>query len=835
MANETELERMVVRLIGDASQYQTMLKESVANTESSMEQIRSATGTIGAGQVAMGTMAAHVIENMSSKIKEFAKDAIRSYLTYEDSEIRLRAALESNRRNVEAAFAGYKAFSKEMSNVANTSTRTSFNMLQLAETMGLTGQQAERAVKNAIGLAAVRGMDPESFIRMTVALEQGSTVMLTRYLPILRTIKDESERAAKAQEMLGGMFGTATKLADSNSGHLEKLEKAVAGLGKQYGEVTIKALIPYIDKIIDVVKWMGTFNESTVVTITIVGGLTVAIGSLVPLISTCAQGLVALIELDIVASITRRLAPLRLGIELLGTLISQAYVWGIALKAALVVGAIAAIAWAANATLEWLSNQSQLNSELEKTAALNERINASRTNATQGSIKEANKLHSGGDASGAKAVLDSALKNAIGTRDNLKNDAKKVQDRLDSWGSWFNDTGNAREGMAKEVENYKKEIAGAQKNVEALQAAQQKLDQTESLNKAARAFAELKKGMAEFTKETVAKNEVFGMSSGQAELYKLRKAGINPNSFEYQSAEAAVNNQDWLEKKKAIDDVMASTERLRVTANMSAAEIAAHDAAMLGASPAQQLRIQQVNEWAEAQKKAKQAADDLTKGITELTTSLQQQAAQGSYEASLGRKLTSAEKSIADLYDKGATKEQLAGALAAQKQIDYLDKFNKMLEQGKAVTEKYVTPLDKLIKTKTELSDMLAANAISVDVYNKALQEAEAQAHKDYTAEFKVDGIEALVWGSQAANKAWKEYQLGKMPLPQEINKAQAIPQDRKFEWQGEDTTVTADGNANIQQVEKLRNIETYMLDLRNIAQQHWQGETVTLQPSGLI
>jgi len=344
------------------------------------------------------------------------------------------------------------------------------------------------------------------------------------------------------------------------------------------------------------------------------------------------------------------------------------------------------------------------------------------------------------------------------------------------------------------------------------------------LEKATEGFQKMSDGMQ-------LKAETRGMDKNFADIYEFERQ-LNPAQHATASqmistAKDRATTLYYQDQADAIDKVIKKTAEEANQVQWTSNQVKAYGGDMRFASEAQRKWVFDTLNWVDAQQAAQKQLEDIKGDVKSLNDSLQMQVATFN--------MTGTEADLYKLKLKGATDQELAMAKGLSSQLKNLESWKKLMEQGKELTEKQMTPMEKLNKQKEQFDEMLKWNVISLDTYNRALKEVEEQAHKDYTTEFKVDGIEALVWGSQAANKAWKEYQLGKMPLPQEIKKAQAVPQERKFEWQGEDTTVTTGSIDNAQQVEKLRNIETYMLDMRNIAQQYWQGEAVTLQPSGLI
>ncbi len=248
MATETEIERMVVRLVGDASQYVKTLEQAQEKTESFGRAVLSVLGAIGA--------------------KNWIEKGLHNFEEAELIGLKLTAALEANGRQVDQTREEYRKFAAEMERTTTAEDDAVLGMLQVAESLGITGKAAERAVKNSIALAAAKGGEAQAYIRLTAALEQGNSEMLGRMLPALRGIEDDSERAAKAQEMLAKMFGTARAEAESHSGKLKILHRDYGNLLEDFGELAAEVAGPVVKALTDLTalfKSMPTWLKAVVV------------------------------------------------------------------------------------------------------------------------------------------------------------------------------------------------------------------------------------------------------------------------------------------------------------------------------------------------------------------------------------------------------------------------------------------------------------------------------------------------------------------------------------------------------------------------------------------
>ncbi|MDR9442881.1 MAG: hypothetical protein RI842_09180, partial [Schleiferiaceae bacterium] len=196
------------------------------------------------------------------------------------AEMRLASALRATGQDAEKQMPKLKAFASEIQGMSTVGDEATLSMMAQATSMGLNAQQAQTAAKQAIGLAAAFGMNEKSAIRYTAALADGETTMLNRYIPTLRSIEDQSERAAKAHEMLNGMFGQAQVAAQDGLGPLKQLNNSLGDLLEQFGAIIADAIRPFVNRLKDLVHRFQDLDRGTKETITKILGLTAAVGPL---------------------------------------------------------------------------------------------------------------------------------------------------------------------------------------------------------------------------------------------------------------------------------------------------------------------------------------------------------------------------------------------------------------------------------------------------------------------------------------------------------------------------------------------------------------------------
>ena len=185
---------------------------------------------------------------LTAPITAFGVASVAAFDTQAQAEARLRAALQANGREVDGLFGKYTEFASSLQQISTTGDEATLAMLATAESMGLTGDAAIRAVQNALSMEAAFGVSAQSAIRMTSALEQGDAQLLTRYIPALRQTEDQAERVTIAQEILGNAFGQVTTQATTGLGPLKQAQNAFGDLQEQIGSIIAEAINPFLER-----------------------------------------------------------------------------------------------------------------------------------------------------------------------------------------------------------------------------------------------------------------------------------------------------------------------------------------------------------------------------------------------------------------------------------------------------------------------------------------------------------------------------------------------------------------------------------------------------------
>lgn len=338
MAVETEVERLVVRLMGDMDSFKGMLEQAQQDTTRAAKSIEDA---------------GRKIEGISGRLKGFATTAIAAlaslgattwlkrafgnFAEAERAEFKLRAALEANGRQVEETMSRYKDFANEVQRITTFEDDQIIALLASAESMGVTGAAAERAVKNAIALEAAGRGSAEAVIRLTAALERGSTRGLERFLRAELSGAEEGKKLQVAMDALAKKFKFAEAEAQTAAGSIKQLQVAFGNLLEDFGAVVAEGLKPVVEWLRQATDWFAALDpavkKAIVIAIALVAGVTglITVFSLLAPVLTAVGALVGLVFSPWGIVLAAAAAAVALVVDALGGLEAT---WGLIKEAA---------------------------------------------------------------------------------------------------------------------------------------------------------------------------------------------------------------------------------------------------------------------------------------------------------------------------------------------------------------------------------------------------------------------------------------------------------------------------------------------------------------------
>ncbi|MGZ0657105.1 hypothetical protein ACWPKS_15990 [Coraliomargarita sp. W4R72] len=174
--------------------------------------------------------------SVTAPLTAMAALAVKTYAVQENAERELAAAIKSTGGEVDTLLAKYKALGSEIQAQTIIGDEQTLGLIATATQMGITSDQMETTIKGAIGLSKAFGLDLTMATRASAAALQGNTSLLTRYIPQLQGVTDESEKLRLVTEGMARGFTQAQAEAAGASGQIIQAKNAMGDLLEVIGE-----------------------------------------------------------------------------------------------------------------------------------------------------------------------------------------------------------------------------------------------------------------------------------------------------------------------------------------------------------------------------------------------------------------------------------------------------------------------------------------------------------------------------------------------------------------------------------------------------------------------
>lgn len=152
------------------------------------------------------------------------------------------------------------AFATSIQRVTALGDEEVMNLITLAKTMGIANSEIENATRGAIGLSKAFGIDLNSSMKMVALATQGEYTMLQRYIPALRAVSTDAEKAAIVQTAMARGFKVASGELDTIAGAWLALKGVIGDAMQEVGRVLfgdgglVSGLASVKQKIIDLTE-----------------------------------------------------------------------------------------------------------------------------------------------------------------------------------------------------------------------------------------------------------------------------------------------------------------------------------------------------------------------------------------------------------------------------------------------------------------------------------------------------------------------------------------------------------------------------------------------------
>jgi len=168
----------------------------------------------------------------------------------------------------EAVFGAYsktiQAFAADVQKVTTVGDEQTIALTTQARNFGLAVEDVQQATIGAIGLAEKfkkAGLSQETALKGIALAYAGNFSQLERYIPALRSAKDEAEKMAILQDEMANGFNLAKEAAKTQTGQLQQMKNEMGDVKEEIGEGLIPVLLKISSIIRDSIKgWKLFFN-----------------------------------------------------------------------------------------------------------------------------------------------------------------------------------------------------------------------------------------------------------------------------------------------------------------------------------------------------------------------------------------------------------------------------------------------------------------------------------------------------------------------------------------------------------------------------------------------
>jgi hypothetical protein len=254
-AGETELERMVVRLVGDGSAYMKMMQEATEASKRTALAVEAQSRRVEGFQSRLEGLGRATLGVFSSLgIATSLKGAWETFEGMERTMMRMESSIKAAGGSFEAELPGIQAFARTLSETTTLSRRAALGLTQHALAMGVSTNQAKQLVLMSTALQGATGQEAQSFLHVARYIQEGHPEYARRVLQ-LRGIKDSSELVTKIQQRIAGGLEFEQKAAEMTGVRISKLKDSFLDLTNEMGKFVDKAVRPVVDWLQKAVQW----------------------------------------------------------------------------------------------------------------------------------------------------------------------------------------------------------------------------------------------------------------------------------------------------------------------------------------------------------------------------------------------------------------------------------------------------------------------------------------------------------------------------------------------------------------------------------------------------
>jgi hypothetical protein len=220
----------------------TETSDALKNIDKFQKDAGSALAKVEKGFLSLKNVAAAAVAFFAGReVIQFFEDSIEGATQKQNALKGLEQQLNLTGEATEETLAQFAAFADELERTTKFEDDAIISATGLAKSMGLTNEEAEKAVKAGVELSALYGGDLDTNVKNVAKSFSGQTSALEKQIPALKSLTKEQQHAGAAADYILKRFGgTAAAQINTFAGAVGQLSKAWGNIQEVFGTVIIE-------------------------------------------------------------------------------------------------------------------------------------------------------------------------------------------------------------------------------------------------------------------------------------------------------------------------------------------------------------------------------------------------------------------------------------------------------------------------------------------------------------------------------------------------------------------------------------------------------------------
>ena len=190
------------------------------------------------------------LRSLTRETKQLFIESSNLAAVQEDSENRLRSALETAGDFNQQDFSGLKKYASALQKVSTTGDETILSGMALIKSFGATNDQIKLVTEASLNYASAQGKSFEEAVRQVSKTLGGYAGELGEMSVEIKNLTAEELKAGKAAEVLNEIYGgIAQRNIKSFSGQVKQLGNIIGDSFEQIGGPLNKAILPFVARL----------------------------------------------------------------------------------------------------------------------------------------------------------------------------------------------------------------------------------------------------------------------------------------------------------------------------------------------------------------------------------------------------------------------------------------------------------------------------------------------------------------------------------------------------------------------------------------------------------